>query len=181
MHPAVRHVLLVGFLVYVAGCMCYELSLAGITISVLRDTRDYHVTVGNATINIEDLPNHVYYDTNIMITVFLPLPMFVLGLAVWELLYYAKHTEVFNPPTFAWFSLAAGLLAQFTFATFITAKYIHMSETDRTLWDEIDPRYMWLYRQMLVVVILIAVGTVLSLGFVAAKRRSMPELPYSQL
>lgn len=173
--PRIPNVVLIyGFLLFIVGGAAYEISL-GVAAAVVRDaTQNYRLNVTNTTyLTIQQMPDNVYYDTGIIVVLYLAVSLIFLVVALIEL-YWKVRSKPYPDSFPSWvikFGFGFGTLVQIVFAAYIANKYDSLSDNDRAVWDVVDPRYMDLFSKMINVVIVIMVGFLLLPGYAIATSR----------
>ena len=121
--------------------------------SVIADRYDYSYNIPNTTvyISIEALPRDVYKDTKALASILLTMGSLSLTIGAGTLVFicYPKKCSPWWPN-----ELLTGLSSFFTsmlpfaYGAFVLWKFKTMTETEKSVWDDVDPRFMQVFSRM---------------------------------
>ena len=143
-------------LAYTLVVASYEMMWGVEAASVISDRYHYSYNIPNTTvyISIEALPRDVYKDTKALASILLTMSActFLLSsVAIASICWKKCRSQMPNAwwPNELFLALSTFSMSMlpFSYGAFILWKYDTMSEQDKTMWNNVDPRFMHVFSQ----------------------------------
>lgn len=137
---------------YTLTVSAFELVLGLQAASVVVEQYDHHHRIPNTTIylSVDALPSDVFNETLTLAGVLLAMSVMSLVLCTWAfgILFYTKCRPWWPNEIFVQISFISTSIVPFAYGAFLVWKYHTMSDEDKALWNDVDPRFMHLLSRM---------------------------------